>query len=162
MWRPLDRIPHPQEIRKPQWSQNKRIGGWLVMEQGKSHYSLVSLTHTSQQTQAIHNSTGTSWEWHKNQVDKGHAQWSRQTPSRHWLHLGNQHMIFYSQEQVPPILKSRLLMHGMQHHIQITVVGNKLKYNWPIYNPILYLTASKLHLKGVLSTSGSKYLVVYI
>ena len=44
--------------------------------------------------------------------------------------------------------------------MQLNVVGERIKFDGPVSTPIYNLTTSKLHWKSVISTPGSKYLVV--
>ena len=46
------------------------------------------------------------------------------------------------------------------HRVQLTVEGEKLTFDGPVYTPTSDLTASKLHWNSVISTPGYKYLVV--
>ena len=46
------------------------------------------------------------------------------------------------------------------HRLQLSVRGDKLTYDGPVYTPTADLTTSKLHWNIVLSTSDGKYLIV--
>ena len=47
------------------------------------------------------------------------------------------------------------------HIVRLTVVGDKLTFYVPVFNPTSNLMTSKLHWNSVISTSGAKYTVVY-
>ena len=46
------------------------------------------------------------------------------------------------------------------HKVKITLVEENLPFNGPLSAPTSYISTSKLHCNIVLSTPGSKYLVV--